>query len=160
MLIAAHGEAPDGVPAGGHAPGPERSATVLLPAVASGILIGLFLVCLGHVARGASGWPLVSGRAMASLTLFAMLFATRAPLAAPAATRPYILGAAVTDVSANVLYLLAVQRAPMSLIATLVSLAPATTVVLAQWVLRERLGSTQRWGVALALVAVVLLAQG
>jgi drug/metabolite transporter (DMT)-like permease len=56
--------------------------------------------------------------------------------------------------------MMAVQRAPMSLIATLVSLAPATTVVLAQVLLRERLGAMQRWGVALALVAVALLAQG
>lgn len=167
VLIAAHGEphGADGDATGeagtapGTAPAPS-TATALVPAIASGLLIGLFLVCLGRVGPGANGWPLVSGRAMASLTLFAMLFASRAPLVPPAATRPYFLGAALTDVTANVLYLLAVQRAPMSLVATLVSLAPATTVVLAQLVLRERLGVTQRWGVALALVAVVLLAQG
>jgi drug/metabolite transporter (DMT)-like permease len=93
------------------------------------------------------------------VVLFAMLLAGRTPVRPPAATFAPILGAAVTDVTANVLYLLAVQRGPLSLMATLVSLAPATTVVLAQWVLRERLGVTQRWGVALALLAVVLLAQ-
>ena len=167
VLIAAHGEpganadAARGGGAGAGAPATlARTATALAPAIASGVLIGLFLVCLGRVGAGASGWPLVSGRAMASLTLFAMLFASRAPLVPPDATRPYVLGAAVTDVTANVLYLLAVQRAPMSLIATLVSLAPATTVVLAQLVLRERLGTAQKVGVAVALVAVVLLAQG
>jgi drug/metabolite transporter (DMT)-like permease len=71
-----------------------------------------------------------------------------------------VFGAAITDVSANVLYLLAVQRAPLSLVATLVSLAPATTVLLAQLVLRERLAPTQKVGVVVALAAVVLLAQG
>lgn len=157
VLIAMHGES---VEAGDAAGKPATTATSLLPAIASGVLIGLFLVCLGRVQPGANGWPLVSGRAMATLTLFVMLFASRAPLVPPAATRPYLLGAALTDVSANVLYLLAVQRAPLSLIATLVSLAPATTVVLAQLVLRERLAPRQKVGVAVALVAVVLLAQG
>ena len=47
----------------------------------------------------------------------------------------------------------------MSLIATLVSLAPATTVLLAQVVLRERLSGRQRAGVGLALVAVALLSR-
>lgn len=174
VLIAAHGETPaegDAVAGEGAADGAGRGIApatkpgkstfaTLAPAVASGICIGFFLVFLGQVQPGAGGWPLVSGRAMATLTLFAMLFASRAPLVAPAATRPFIAGAAVTDVSANVLYLLAVQRAPMSLIATLVSLAPATTVVLAQLVLRERLAPPQKVGVAVAFVAVVLLAQG
>jgi drug/metabolite transporter (DMT)-like permease len=132
---------------------------VLAPALASGVLIGVFLVCLARVKPGASGWPLVAGRGTATVVLFAMLLAGRTPVRPPAATFAPILGAAVTDVTANVLYLLAVQRGPLSLMATLVSLAPATTVVLAQWVLRERLGVTQRWGVALALLAVVLLAQ-
>lgn len=48
-----------------------------------------------------------------------------------------MLGAAVTDVAGNVLYRLALQRTPLSFTATLVSLAPAMTVLLAQVVLKE-----------------------
>jgi drug/metabolite transporter (DMT)-like permease len=163
MLISAHGE-----PAAGESDeldggSPSRRRTdlaALAPALSAGVLIGLFLVCLGRVQPGSSGWPLVMGRATATVCVFTLLFQQRLPLRPPASTHAPILGGALTDVSANVLYLLAVQRAPMSLIATLVSLAPATTVVLAQLVLREKLGTAQRWGVALALVAVVLLSRG
>jgi drug/metabolite transporter (DMT)-like permease len=160
MLISAHGE-----PAAGESGGAPRRprrliVSALAPAFGAGVLIGLFLVCLGRVQPGSSGWPLVMGRATATVCVFALLFVRRLPLRPPAGTHAPIVGGALTDVSANVLYLLAVQRAPMSLIATLVSLAPATTVVLAQFVLREKLGTAQRWGVALALVAVVLLSRG
>ena len=145
----------------GQRAGPAVPAgTPLLLAAASGVLIGLFLVCLGRVAAGASGWPLVAGRASASVCLWGIAFLSHTPVALPKAARPPMLGAAITDVSANVLYLMAVQRAPLSLVATLVSLAPATTVLLAQLVLRERLAPRQRVGVVAALVAVVLLAQG
>ena len=152
-LISAHG-------APGEAAASHAGSASLLPAIASGLLIGLFLVCLGRVERGASGWALVAGRASASVLLWAMVFASRATWRLATAARPFVLGAAVTDVSANVLYLLAVQRAPLSLVATLVSLAPATTVLLAQLVLHERLAPAQKLGVVVALAAVVLLAQG
>jgi drug/metabolite transporter (DMT)-like permease len=155
-LISAHEPPPDATLVSS---GPRRGTPLLL-AVASGVLIGLFLVCLGRVARGASGWPLVAGRASATVCLFAMLLASRETFALAAAARPFVLGAAVTDVSGNVFYLLAVQRAPLSLVATLVSLAPATTVLIAQLVLRERLAPAQKLGVVVALVAVVLLARG
>ena len=155
-LISAHG-APDA--AATTEAGAGRAAS-LLPAVASGVLIGLFLVCLGRVERGASAWALVAGRASASILLWVMVLASRATWKLAAAARPPMLGAAVTDVCANVLYLVAVQRAPLSLVATLVSLAPATTVLLAQLVLRERLAPAQKLGVVVALAAVVLLAQG
>ena len=154
MLISAGGDA------AGAAVAPKGKLAALAPALASGVLIGVFLVCLARVQPGASGWPLVAGRGTATVLLFAMLFAGCTPVRPPAAAHGPIVGAAITDVAANVLCLLAVQRGPLSLIATLVSLAPATTVVLAQVVLRERLGVAQRWGVALALVAVVLLSRG
>jgi len=157
-LISGHG-GPDGE--GAHArPRATARLAALVPAFASGVLIGLFLVCLGRVGAGSSGWPLVAGRGTATVLAFALLALSRAPLRPPASTHAPILGGALTDVTANVLYLLAVQRAPMSVVATLVSLAPATTVVLAQWLLRERLGTRQRWGVALALVAIVMLSRG
>ena len=155
MLISAHGGASH-EPIAPQAKEPSRLRS-LAPALASGVLIGLFLAFLCRVQPGSSGWPLVMGRATATVCAFALLFASRLPVFPPAGTHVFILGGAVTDVSANVLYLLAVQRAPLSLIATLVSLAPATTVLLAQLTLREKLGPQQRWGVALALVAVVML---
>jgi drug/metabolite transporter (DMT)-like permease len=159
MLISGHGGHGElAEPANSSRPRPSLAS--LAPAFGAGILIGLFLVCVARVQPGSSAWPLVVGRATATLCAFALLFASRLPLPPPPATYAPILGGAITDVSANVLYMMAVQRAPMSLIATLVSLAPATTVVLAQVLLRERLGAMQRWGVALALVAVALLAQG
>lgn len=156
-LIAAHGT-PDATGDRHDAGAPDARGLAL--AVASGLLIGGFLVCLGRVAPGSSGWPLVAGRTSATTCLWLMLFASRSPLRLPAPAWPPVIGAALTDVTANVLYLLAVQRAPLSLVATIVSLAPATTVALAQVVLHERLGRTQKWGVALALVAVLLLARG
>jgi drug/metabolite transporter (DMT)-like permease len=157
-LISLHGV--EGPPAPGAATQGTGRATSLALSVTSGVLIGLFLVCLGRVERGASGWALVAGRASAGVLLWGTVLVTRAPVRLAASARPPVLGAAITDVSANVLYVLAVQRAPLSLVATLVSLAPATTVLLAQLVLRERLAPAQRFGVGVALVAVVLLAQG
>ena len=109
---------------------------------------------------GLNGWPLVAGRVSATVCLWSLVLIGRAPVVLARPAIAPMLGAAVTDVAGNVLYLLAVQRAPLSLTATLVSLAPATTVLLAQVVLREKLSVRQRVGVALALVAVFLLSRG
>lgn len=148
-----------------HGDGDRKSSSLspLRPlglAVLSGALIGGFLVLLSHVQPGSSGWPLVAGRASATVCLWSLVLIGRAPIVLARPAIAPMLGAAVTDVAGNVLYLLAVQRAPLSLTATLVSLAPATTVLLAQVVLREALSARQRVGVALALVAVVLLSRG
>lgn len=140
---------------------PDARETVrgLGPALAAGLLIGAFLVCLGRIGSGANLWPLVLARTVGTVGLCVAAAVARVSFRPPAAAVGPILGAGSADVIANLLYVVAVQRAPLSLIATLVSLAPASTVVLAQLVLRERLSATQRAGVAVALVAVVLLAQ-
>lgn len=144
-----------------HAPRDATSARrAIAVALLAGLLIGGFLVTLARVQPGASGWPLVMGRASASVVLWALVLLRGAPRHLVREARSPMLGATITDVAGNVFYLLAVQRAPMSLIATLVALAPATTVTLAQIVLHERLSHRQRLGVGLALVAVVLLSRG
>lgn len=141
-------------------PDPTRVREALWTAVVSGVLVGAFLVCLGQVSMGAGLWPLVVARLAGTLLLGGLAAARRESRRLPAPAWPPVLVAGVADVVANVLYVTAVQRGPLSLIATIVSLAPASTVLLAQIVLRERLGAAQRWGVALALLAVALLAQG
>jgi uncharacterized membrane protein len=63
----------------------------------------------------------------------------------------------VIDMLANALYLLATHSGPLSVVVTLTSLYPATTVVLALAVLGERLSGRQGAGIVCALIAVLLI---
>jgi drug/metabolite transporter (DMT)-like permease len=61
------------------------------------------------------------------------------------------------DMAANALYVVATRYGPLSLVVTLASLYPASTVLLARVVLGERLGRVQIAGVACALAAIALI---
>ena len=62
------------------------------------------------------------------------------------------------DAWANGVYVIAVQTGMLSVVAVLGSLYPAATVLLARYVLAERLRPAQKIGMVTALVAAVLLA--
>ena len=64
----------------------------------------------------------------------------------------------VLDTAANVLFLLATRTGSLSVSGVLVSLYPVVVVLLARFVLRERLTGLQLTGVGLALTASALLA--
>ena len=68
-----------------------------------------------------------------------------------------ILLSGTADMVANVLFLLATRQGALSVSAVLVSLYPVVVVVLARFVLRERLTWLQATSVALALTASALL---
>jgi drug/metabolite transporter (DMT)-like permease len=59
-----------------------------------------------------------------------------------------------------VLFILAQQRGLLSLVAVLVSLYPASTLLLARYVLGERLNTVQVVGIGFTLAAVALIAAG
>ena len=126
-------------------------------ALVSGVAIGLFFLALAETDAEAGMWPLVAARA-ASVTLFTVIaLASGRPLrlAAPVA-RIALVGGAV-DVGATALYLLASRYGPLSVVVTLLSLYPASTVILARVVLGERLNGWQVTGVACAALAVTLI---
>jgi uncharacterized membrane protein len=126
-------------------------------ALCAGVAIGLFLLTLAQSKRSSGLWPLVSARAV-SVTLIAVIAAARrTSLRMPAGVLGFTLAGGALDMLANALYLLAAQIGPLSPVVTLSSLYPATTVLLAGALLRERLNMLQRVGVGLALVAVVLI---
>ena len=126
-------------------------------ALASGVAIGLFLLALAQTRPTSGLWPLLMARAT-SVTLFAVVaIAGRRSLQMPARLAALAVGGGTLDMLANALYLLAAQVGPLSLVVTLSSLYPASTVLLARILLGERLNAWQTAGVASALVAVVLI---
>lgn len=137
---------------------PTRGA--FATAVTSGVFVGGFLVCIGRIPAGSGLWPLVVARGTGTVAIGLALLLRPGAKTVPRPLWPALVGCGVFDVSANLLFWLATQRGALSLTATLVSLAPASTVVLAQLVLRERLAWLQKAGVAVAMAAIALLAQG
>jgi drug/metabolite transporter (DMT)-like permease len=105
-------------------------------------------------------WPLLVSRTTACLAVVALAVATGAVARPVAGVVRLALVAGSLDAAANLLYLLAVQRGLLALVAVLVALYPATTVALATVVLGERTGRTQRLGLAAAAASVALIAAG
>ena len=129
-------------------------------ALASGVLIGLFLVALARAAPASGLWPLIPARVTSIALLAAIALATGRSIRMPAPVLRIAAGAGALDMLANALYLAAVQRGPLSLMATLASLYPASTIVLARIFLGERLSASQLGGIGCAVVATVLLVSG
>jgi drug/metabolite transporter (DMT)-like permease len=129
-------------------------------AVASGVLVGIFFVLLGRTGPPAGRWPLLAAR-MVSVGFFTTLGTlTRRPLIPIRESMPIILVGGTLDMLANVLYLLAVRQGYLSIVATLASLYPASTVILARFVLGERQRAQHQCGVACAVLAIVLIVRG
>ena len=73
---------------------------------------------------------------------------------------PLIVLAGLGDAGANLLFSLATLRGYLSVVSVLASLYPAMTVVLARFVLHQRLLPVQLAGIVAALFGVVLVSLG
>jgi drug/metabolite transporter (DMT)-like permease len=129
-------------------------------ALVSGVLIGLFFLRLAQTAPTAGMWPILAAR-ITSVTLFAMAAVVeRIPLTLPRSALALALGGGMVDMLANAAYLLATRQGQLSLVVTLSSLYPASTVLLARVLLGERLNARQLGGVGCALAAIALIVLG
>lgn len=138
----------------------ERRVDISLAyALGSGVAIGAFYVCLERTDTEAGLWPLLAARSTSLAGVVAVALATGRTLRLPRESWRIVGGAGVLDVTANALYLLAVRQGMLSVVATLSSLYPASTVLLAYLVLGERLRRVQVAGLAVAVLAVVLIAR-
>jgi drug/metabolite transporter (DMT)-like permease len=136
---------------------PPRLGRGLRVAFASGIAIGGFLAALGQTTAAAGLWPLAVSRGVSVVLFLGVAVATGRPAGVPRAAVAPALGCGALDMAANALYLVAVRQGQLGLVATLVSLYPASTVLLARIVLGERLGGWQQVGVVGAVVAILLI---
>ena len=149
--------------AGTGAGAPHRSTWRLPPgvgiALVSGVAIGLFFLSLAQTRPEAGLWPILVSRAVSATLFGAGAAAGRHSLRLPGVLL-LTLACGAMDMSANALYLLAARVGPLSVVVTLSSLCPASTVLLARVVLGERLNGRQVAGVGCALAAIVLIVSG
>ena len=137
----------------------EFSTAGLREALLSGIAFGAFFTLLGMARNGAPLFALLGSRLASVGLLGSIVLATRTSLRMNGTLWIVVLGGAL-DMAANLLYLFAARIDGLAISAVLTSLYPASTVLLAAIVLRERLSRIQWAGVLCALVAVAMIAAG
>jgi drug/metabolite transporter (DMT)-like permease len=141
---------------GSFRPSDLRGVTLALGA---GLGFGLFFVALSYTDDASGVWPLVGARTASVIVVGALaVFGRFRPHVPAGDARALTAGAGALDVAANVLYLLAIREGLLSVVSVLAALYPASTVVLAWVILRERFAPMQRIGLALAVPAAILMA--
>jgi uncharacterized membrane protein len=132
-------------------------ARVLALALLSGLGFGMYFVFLARAGHGSGLWPLVISRVTSAALIVPLARARGAFGVVRGRMLWVVLLAGACDALANMCFLLASRHGLLSVASVLTSLYPATTVVLAVWLLREHTSATQRAGLALAAGSIVLL---
>ena len=126
-------------------------------AVLAGVMFGLFLVAGKQAGHHGVFWPLVAARTASTLLMLTIVaFSPRDARPLRTALVPILLSG-VLDSGANAMFIAATRHGRLDVAAVLSSLYPASTVILARVLLKERISATQNAGIAGALVSVALI---
>jgi uncharacterized membrane protein len=109
---------------------------------------------------GDVAWVLLAARTADVALLVTAALVVRPAIPRAPVTLAAIAAVGVFDLLANLLFVLATGRGLLSVVGVIGSLYPAVTVILARFVLHERLSRTQNAGVLITLAGVVALAAG
>lgn len=147
--------------------GNEASRKVTLLAALSGVGFGIYFVALKQAGLSGVLWPTVSARVGSAgiCTLLLAFFFVRDRVQGHGDRLPplnrttllWILGGAALDLCGNLGFMQATRLGRLDVAAVLASIYPAGTILLAALLLHEKTTARQRWGMALALPAVVLI---
>ena len=147
----------------GQQDGPNAGAAARLRGLAYGALagtgFGLFFLCLKNAGQSGVLWPVAVSRTAGTLVAIGITLATRTRPWRRAGGRTGVIAlvSGAVDAAANVCYVLATRAGLFGLAVVITSLYPGMTVLLARWVLGERIRWLQRAGLLLAVIGVVLL---
>ncbi len=126
----------------------------------AGLGFGLFFVAISRTAPDSGLWPLVGAR-VSTIALVALAAAFGGRTLRPSqGSFGAVLATGALDMGANIAFLLATRSGMLSVSAAVAALYPGPTVLLARFVLRERLTPLRIAGLLLALAGVALISAG
>jgi len=137
--------------------GRPEGRTEFTLAVLAGAGFAGFFVFISQVQDGVLFGPLIVAKLAALGFAIIVLVGRRQSLPGPA-QNPLALMAGILDAGGNLFFFLAQQYTTLAVAAVLSSMYPAATIFLSRMILHERVVRRQRWGVALCLAAVVMIA--
>jgi len=132
--------------------------STILISIASGSAIGLYLSALSLAPEESGIWAATVGRWTSSILVAVVVFAVIKNFTRNGFPWMLAIVSGFLDATANAVFQLASQRGLLSIVAVLGSLYPATTALLARFLIQERLSRIQIVGVLLAFLAAALLA--
>ena len=140
-------------------PPANRAAIGLALVAAAGF--GTFFVGIDRASATAEvPWVIVVQRCCSVSLLLIATLVVRPSLPRDGASLLVLAMVGLLDLGANGLYALATTKGLLSVVSVLGSLYPAVTVVLARFVLAERIARVQEVGVVLALAGVIAISAG
>jgi drug/metabolite transporter (DMT)-like permease len=142
---------------------PARKLRGFCYGVAAGAAFGLFFVFVKNAGQDAVLWPVAVQRLAGTVVAFAIFSISRGAIIRPGRAGidkqllRVALASGVLDVMANVCYVLATRLGMFGLTVVITSLYPGATVLLARFVLLERMRRLQQVGLVLAAAGVILV---
>ncbi len=131
----------------------ERISLPLL----SGMCFAAFFIFLDRGSGQSILWPLVATRVSSITSLLSFSIITRQPWIPTRDSWVPIIISSLLDSAGNALYAMSARMGRMDVAAVLGSLYPGSTVLLAWFILKERVSPLQMIGIVIALVAIVLI---
>jgi drug/metabolite transporter (DMT)-like permease len=139
-------------------------ASLRRPGAVEGIIAGVgwggASIFLAQTPIDGGLWPLASAQTTTVLILTAIALGSGTRVIPPRDAVPPSAAVGVLHLSGAVLFLVALQRGLLTLVAVVQSLYPAVTILLARLVLKERLAPRQVAGLIVAGVGVALIGLG
>jgi len=135
----------------------RRAATGIGLAIVAALGFGAFFVGTDLAADDGALWAVAINRATAVAVLVVVVLALRRPVPITRDQIAPLAAVGALDISANVMFAVALTVGMAAAVSVLGSLYPIATVVLARAVLHEQLSFSQRGGVLAALAGIGLV---
>jgi len=134
-----------------------RRLDSLFHGLVAGLGFGAFFVALSRTGHGTGIWPAFIAKSASLVVLLALIAVSRRSLSLARGTRMPAIAAGLSDMGANILFLLASRIGLLSIVSVVSSLFPAPTVVLARVFLKQKIPPARVAGLGLAIAGVALI---